>query len=199
MSYASGLLEFHKTEPFRCYAGIGSRETPTEVQETMNSIARAFCGLRYKLRSGGADGADKAFEGGIFHERDKEIWLPWKGFNESESRYFIPNELSPQNPKHSQWFVIGSVARKYHPAWDRLSQGGKRMMTRNVCQVLGYDLKSPVEFVVCWTKDGGPTGGTGQAIRIAEDRGIPVFNLFYEDHLSGLRNFYRHKSRGALV
>jgi len=27
-------------------------------------------------------------------------------------------------------------------------------MTRNVCQVLGMDLNTPVSFVVCYTRDG---------------------------------------------
>jgi hypothetical protein len=43
--------------------------------------------------------------------------------------------------------------------------------------VLGHDLRSPSRFVVCWTADGRATGGTGQAIRIAEAYAVPVFNF----------------------
>ncbi len=56
-------------------------------------------------------------------------------------------------------------------------------MARNCYQVLGEDLSTPVDFVVCWTPDGAEsetsrkTGGTGQAIRIAADLGIRVYNL----------------------
>lgn len=44
--------------------------------------------------------------------------------------------------------------------------------------MLGADLHSPSKFIVCWTRDGGATGGTGQALRIADHYEIPVFNLF---------------------
>jgi hypothetical protein len=58
-------------------------------------------------------------------------------------------------------------------------------MARNSHQILGVGLNDPVAFVICWTPDGaeherecGPkTGGTGQAIRLASRRGIPVVNL----------------------
>ena len=43
--------------------------------------------------------------------------------------------------------------------------------------LLGEALDRPVDAVVCWTAGGRSEGGTGMAIRIAEDRGIPVFNL----------------------
>jgi hypothetical protein len=54
-------------------------------------------------------------------------------------------------------------------------------MARNCQQVLGQNLNLPVDFVVCWTKDGGKTGGTGQALRIADDLNIPIYNLFFEN------------------
>jgi hypothetical protein len=44
--------------------------------------------------------------------------------------------------------------------------------------MLGSDLKSPVNMVVCWTPRGEATGGTGQAIRMARHYGIPVYNLY---------------------
>lgn len=57
-------------------------------------------------------------------------------------------------------------------------------MARNSQQILGWGCASQEsEFVICWTQDGATkettqrTGGTGQAIRIAIDLGIPVFNL----------------------
>ena len=37
------------------------------------------------------------------------------------------------------------------------------------------------KFVICWTKNGKGTGGTGQAIRIAKGFGIPVFDLAIKD------------------
>ena len=68
---------------------------------------------------------------------------------------------------------------------DALKQGGKKLQARNSHQVLGDSLRDPVAFVVCWTTDGAETlketgrhtGGTGQAIRLADACNIPVFNL----------------------
>lgn len=55
-------------------------------------------------------------------------------------------------------------------------QGARKLQARNSHQVLGLDLETPSEFIVCWTKNGKSSGGTGQAIRIALDYGIPIFD-----------------------
>lgn len=149
-------------ENSKFYAGIGSRDTPEAIKPTIHRLVKRLNELGYTLRSGGADGADKFFEE---YATDKEIFLPWHNFNGNKSHLF---------EQSSQAFEI---AKKYHPVYERLSYGAKRMMARNCYQVLGKSLKSPVEFVLCWTKDGKASGGTGQAIRIAEDYKIPVYNL----------------------
>ena len=58
-------------------------------------------------------------------------------------------------------------------------------MARNVYQILGLDLNTPVDFVICWTPCGSQTdkqrsiktGGTGLAISLADSLGIKVYNL----------------------
>lgn len=70
-------------------------------------------------------------------------------------------------------------------------------MARNVHQVLGpkpKDAPSLVEFVVCWTRDGAErgldtsivTGGTGMAIRLADSRRVPIYNLAVRGSLERL-------------
>jgi hypothetical protein len=71
-----------------------------------------------------------------------------------------------------------AMAEEAHPAWHMCGTGARAMHTRNVHQVLGMDLDSPVRFAIAWTVDGNATGGTGQAIRISDSLGIPVLNLF---------------------
>lgn len=154
------------------YAGIGSRETPKDVCFLMTAIAKRLASLGYTCNSGGADGADAAFERGAVINR--QIFLPWDGFNgrniqnltklHGEGSYLVP----PFN---------GDLVRKYHPKPDALSDAGWKFMSRNSYQVLGKDLNTPVEFVLCWTKDGKASGGTSQAMRIAKDYNIPIFNL----------------------
>ena len=67
------------------------------------------------------------------------------------------------------------MAAEFHPAWDRCSRGARALHARNCHQVLGWDLKTPSEFILCWTKDGKASGGTGQAMRIAKAFNIPIY------------------------
>jgi hypothetical protein len=149
------------------YAGIGSRETPPEINRVMTEAANFLYSHGYVLRSGGANGADSAFEAGVPDDTMKEIYLPWKNFNGNKSRLFEISEEALQ------------LASQFHPAWDLLSYGVRKLIARNGYQVLGYDLNTPVSFVLCWTKGGKDIGGTAQAIKIAKSRGIPVFNLYF--------------------
>lgn len=155
------------------YAGIGSRETPQVVLDLMTKIAVYLNDEGYVLRSGGADGADKAFESGAGEL--KEIFLPWKGFNGSNSLFYIDKSFYRA--------TAYKMASQFHPAWDKLNYGAQKLMARNTYQVLGKDLKSPSEFIVCWTKGGKEIGGTAQAIRIAKHYEIKVYNLGLEKDL----------------
>lgn len=148
----------------RAYAGIGSRETPPDVCKTMTIIARRLDKLGYCLRSGGADGADAAFERGAIN---KEIFLPWDWFNGRKA-----DGLSYIVPEYND-----ELTEKFHPNPRKLGQAAKLFMSRNANQVLGRHLNDPVDFILCWTSDGKDSGGTGQAIRIARSMGIPVFNV----------------------
>lgn len=137
------------------YAGIGSRDTPGNVLDLMQGIGRHFSHKGYVLRSGGARGADGAFEKGECFGR-KEIFTAY------HSQF------------HPAWFTHAS---RYHPKWGKLNQHAKELHARNSAIVLGEALDAPVNFIVCWTSDGKASGGTGQALRIADDLGIPVYNL----------------------
>ena len=68
------------------------------------------------------------------------------------------------------------IAAPLHPAWERCSPAVRKLHARNAA-VLGLTLDRPVDAVVAFTAEGRVEGGTGMAIRIAEARGIPVFNL----------------------
>lgn len=153
------------------YAGIGSRQSPSEICQLMTIIAGALQN-EFILRSGSAPGADEAFEKGVTNN-NKEIYIPWKGFAGNDSQLYTQSDEA---------FYIAS---QYHPNWKNLKESVKKLMARNVHQVLGKDLKSPVYFVLTWTPDGceshktrsQKTGGTGQAISIASENDIPIFNM----------------------
>ena len=80
------------------------------------------------------------------------------------------------------------IASEVHPAWDRCNEWARGMHSRNCHQILGYDLQSPVDAVICWTPDGKIQGGTATAIRIAMKYDIPVFNLGVSDKKSVLND-----------
>ena len=84
------------------------------------------------------------------------------------------------------------IASEVHPAWDRCNEWARGMHSRNCHQILGYDLQSPVDAVICWTPDGAVVGGTATVIRIAMKYNIPVFNLGVPDKesvLNDIKNF----------
>lgn len=161
------------------YAGIGSRETPPGIEPMIDEVCKIMDKFGYILRSGAAPGADSMFE--KYTTGEKEIYLPWKGFNENISEFYLDN-IDIEFVQKAK-----SMAIKYHPRWNSLSLAAKKLMTRNSFQVLGLDLQTPVSFVVCWTQGGKIAGGTGQALRIAKDLGIPIFNLYNKDCLHKIK------------
>lgn len=168
------------------YTGVGSRETPDHILAEMTALARRLQVAGFTLRSGGAPGADTAFEDGA--EFEPHIYLPWPGFN--------GHTLARQwRPSVSAYKMAATV----HPAWNALSGGARALHARNCHQVLGDDLAKPSLFLVCWTKDGceseatrtRETGGTGTAIALASRHGVPVFNLNRPGARDALEQFLR--------
>lgn len=152
----------------RFYTGIGSRETPGEIEVLIAKVARICARDGRVLRSGAAPGADAMFEKHArAHGGRCEIWLPWPGFEGHEST-LLP---SPE---------AFDIAATVHPAWSRLRGGARKLHARNVHQVLGADLCTPSSFVVCWTPGGETVGGTATALRLAERNSIPIMNLALE-------------------
>lgn len=155
------------------YAGIGSRETPGDVLCLMRHLAAAFETIGFKLRSGGASGADCAFEEGVKHPANKAIYLPGPTFNGRQAGRNGCHDAT----KLPGWLKAIATVDQYHPDPRRLGQMGRKLMARNAMQVLGPNLDHPADLIVCWTPGGLLKGGTSQALRIAKDHGIPVFNL----------------------
>jgi hypothetical protein len=161
----------------------------------MSKIANVLESMGYILRSGGAPGADQAFERGVIDSTRKEIYLPSRRWLGNPSPYYTVSEEAID------------LARKYHPNFKALSPFAQLLMGRNVYQVLGKSLNQASCFVVCYTPDGcdmdrvsrsPKTGGTGQALSIAKEYHIPIFNLYYEDSEIRLTSFLKmHNPSGS--
>ena len=150
------------------YTGIGSRATPNKWLKAMERVATILSSAGYVLRSGGADGADSAFEAGSTSST-KTIFIPWEGVNGTSSQQ--EGIFSGVCDKAM------SMAESIHPAWERCSRGARSLHARNIYQVLGKDLASPSDFLLCYTEGGKKIGGTATAIRLAEANGVKVYNF----------------------
>lgn len=157
---------------YKFYTGIGSRQTPPEVLSRMTQIATWLEEEGYILRSGGAEGADSAFESGIKNTNNKRIFLPWKGFNESTSGLYVGASCIAPGIQGQ----CTTIASKHHPKWNDLSEGQRKLFIRNVLAVIG-DGTNDSKFIVCWTPKGKDDGGTGHAMRVAQQFDIPIINL----------------------
>ena len=153
----------------KSYAGIGSRETPASILSIMELYASVlFTKHYYLLRSGGASGADSAFEKGCDSVGgSKEIY---------RARDATADAIE--------------LASEFHPAWGLCNKFAQALHGRNMMIVLGADLKTSVDFIVCWTPDGKISGGTGQALRLAIARGIKVYNLFEQADMEEFNQKY---------
>jgi hypothetical protein len=143
----------------KAYAGIGSRETPPDILSSMEGIAYWMAGKGWLLRYGGADGADKAFERGC-------------DYSYGEKEVLRPEDSTPEAEE---------LASRFHPAWERCNGPARKLHGRNMMIVSGRKLIEPVQMVICWTKDGKASGGTGQPMRYSDHLKIPTFNLFFTE------------------
>lgn len=169
------------------YAGIGSRETPPKVLEQMAKIGFFLAECGYVLRSGGAQGADSAFERGCNEAQGvKQIWQPNRG-------YFPLHEWATDEASEVCW---------EYPL-EKMRAHTISLITRNMYQVFGDDegVRAPVDFVVYWSKgnpleQGVDSGGTRYAVRVAHKHGIPTYNLRTqkEDFANLLRTFKENKN-----
>ena len=147
----------------RSYAGMGAGHAPAPVRMVLSDIAAALFKRGWMLRSGGSVGADVAFEEGA--EDRKEIFFPKDATVEAHL-----------------------IAQRYCPDWNRRTSFAKNLLARKSMILLGPMLDSPASALICWTANGQPSGGTGQAIRIAAGYGIPVYNLFDDGRARALSN-----------
>lgn len=151
------------------YAGIGSRATPQRELSLIASLAEFLARYKVTLRSGGAPGADSAFEKGCDEAGGKkQIFLPWRGFNANPSALHTP-------PPEAY-----ALAKLLHPCWSRCNAASRHLHARNCQQILGPNLDEPVDFVLFWAleDESGAQGGTATAIRLARELSIPTFNLW---------------------
>lgn len=155
--------------------GIGSRNTPSEFLEVFEALGQEALNRGWYVRSGHAPGADYAFELGA--KENCIVYLPWKSFN-SEKPILAGTTVCMELQNE----VVEMVYR-HEPYAMALDIAVKRIKSRNVYQVLGTNLQKPSDVVVCWTLGGVIKGGTGLAIKLANEANIPVINVGGLDYI----------------
>jgi hypothetical protein len=166
------------------YTGVGSRQTPTNILKLMGKIARRLSDMGLTLRTGNALGADRAFRNACCNQ----------------DVYTAKDILDPRNSLVTPECATQAleIAERIHPAWDRMSEYAQALHARNCFQVLGGDLLTPSEFLICWTPfrtpDYEPVGGTRTAIKVAEENNIPVFNLNHPNGLKDLTDYVKQQT-----
>ena len=168
---------------------IGSRETPANILTFMRKIAKYCATNNIVVRSGKAGGADAAAIYGCM-DADKEgrlvaqpeMFIPWNRFGEAS----MSTKWDINLGSNEEAYVIAS---NLHPAWERCSQGAKKLHTRNVGQILGSNLNSPTDVVLYWCneKGGEPTGGTVTAVNLGKEHECITINMLHESWKDVLR------------
>ena len=99
------------------YTGVGSREISDEEYSLLSEIGKKMASLGYILRSGGAEGSDRAFQEGACSVSQKltEIWLPWEGFSKDlqqkypDCNYNAFMSLYEYNVARKEFITLGII------------------------------------------------------------------------------------------
>lgn len=181
---------------------IGSRTLTDHPDASLfYRVAYRCAELGHIMRSGGASGADVIAE---YAYRDAisdckaepeqvEIFIPWRNFQATQGMHNPLHHLHviPSDPVLIQ--RANEMVYNTHPNPRALSQGALKLHSRNMNQVFGLDLNTPIDACICWTPNGNKQGGTASAITLCENNNIPVFNLGTpnkESILEDLGNFF---------
>lgn len=158
----------------RYFAGIGSRSTPTLGLRFLRAHSASLIEQGLVLRSGGALGADTA------------CYLPITESSEAEIFLATRRECSPVYDRHKIFFddmpreiqsQCMDLAKFYHPNWKACGPIARKLHARNILIVLGRNLRTPVEVVICFTEGAELVGGTRTALVLAKDNNIPIINF----------------------
>ncbi len=170
------------TELYKPYVGSGNLEAPPLILEKIKRIAKLLDENGYTCRVGGFLGPEEAFEK---NAKRQELHLPWKNFNDKESKLTFTNKKA------------FDIARMFHPSYDSLKPAIQTIVAKNVRLIMGKNIDSPCLFAIVWSQDGiehgkdktSSTGNIGHLISIASAVRIPVFNLARPDTEQRIYNF----------
>jgi hypothetical protein len=165
----------------KVYAGIGSRKTPITILKEIEKISKSLADNNWILRSGGAIGADTAFENGCKNSDNYtnnsnicEVFLAKPNYNDVDD--YAPYTME-------DWADSMDIAAKHHPVFYKLNYYIKCLHARNVMIILGADLHTPADLVIAYYNP-ELNSGTKFGSKLATVYGVPVVNMFEEAYNS---------------
>lgn len=151
-------------QAYKAYAVSADLDAPKDVLEAFLELAEELEDNGYILRTKGDENVDCELIERLKDSSKVELYLPWENFNDWEEP-FIPMAGAYE------------MAWKYHPAWAECDEELKRLHASTSHIIMGKDLKSLVDFLICYTPKGQGEEVTDQAVRIADTNLIPVFDF----------------------
>ena len=168
------------------YTGVGSREIPEDVFNIFRMVGRTLARKGFILRSGSADGSDRAFELGASDVDPNltEIYLPNSDFK-SYRRIVGVNYLPLVEGEIENAEKIYSTPTNKHkdgimPWFNKIQRYNQEFHARNVLQVTGRNgVDSSFCIYYAPAVNGNVVGGTRSAVELCRSKGIPTYNLFH--------------------
>jgi hypothetical protein len=159
-------------EPYIPVAMYIDRDFSEEVKNTLYGIASKLIAKGVTVR---INGDDKDISEKIKALSDElvELYIPWKGFNELESKHYFNSITS----KH--------IAMTNFSGWEKVPDSVKAMLARNVRMVFGDKNNSICLCLITWSPDGASrfsevgkdTGRSSFIIKVSSKYGFPVINM----------------------
>lgn len=160
-------------EPYIPVTVYVNRDFPQEAKDKLYNIASRLINKKITVRF---NGDDKDFYDRLsgLSDRHTEVFIPWRNFNDIESKHYY-NTLTAKHIASSN-FGLG---------WEKIPDGVKAMLARDVRMVFGDKNNSPALCVITWSQDGAnkfsevnkETGRASFIIKMASSFGVPVVNL----------------------
>lgn len=159
-------------DPYMPVAIYLEKDFPEEVKSQLFDIASKMIAKKMTVR---INGDDKTFIDRLrsLSEDKVEVYLPWRGFNQIESK------------KTFNTITSKDIASKHFLGWDKIPDSVKAIIASQVRLMFGDRNNSIALCLITWSKDGASktsevTKDTGRAsfvIKMSSSFGFPVLNM----------------------
>ena len=162
------------------YYTIAGDYAPAGFNKLFYNISSYFAKKDMVLRTSGSKGiGSDAIKGCDDNQGQYDAFVPWDGYNKIPICYELTKEAF-------------DIAEAFNGKYSTMSQTNRKILAAMSYQVLGDDLISPSDFVICYSNRGkGKGGNVGHLIKIAKAYGVPIFDIGkYQNRNDALVNLY---------